>query len=373
MDKLQIGEIIFRLRKKKKITQEELGKIIGVSTAAVSKWESGNSYPDITFLPLIADFFGVSIDKLLNYKIELSDDEVMKVFKECSEMFINENFNAAVNKSEEYLSKYKASYNLKLKIGFLFIFYSWKSSDEEVTKKMRVKTQKLFEDIVQNCDKEELVEQALYQLSNIYSLMGRDDDAIEALNKIRKSELNVDIMLASIYIKKGDLKKGRGIFQSELYKDICFSGMVCSSLAESYAESERNLSTSEKYYNLSINIKKAFMLGRHSVLDLWDEYLGLAKIYLKFNEKKKALSMLNKMMEDIGSNNVISKSDRINSTWCFNEIEMPKSDGNIRMNFYRNILRILQDPSFDLIREEDDFNHVVNKLNNLKEGSEMLG
>lgn len=43
MDKLTIGENIWRLRKLKKITQEQLGEYIGVSKGAISKWESGVS------------------------------------------------------------------------------------------------------------------------------------------------------------------------------------------------------------------------------------------------------------------------------------------------------------------------------------------
>ncbi|MCC3869924.1 helix-turn-helix domain-containing protein [Terrisporobacter mayombei] len=65
--KLEIGQVIYKLRKEKNITQEALAKTVGVSVAAVSKWESNNSYPDIALLPSIARFFNTSIDKLLNY------------------------------------------------------------------------------------------------------------------------------------------------------------------------------------------------------------------------------------------------------------------------------------------------------------------
>lgn len=57
MEKLLVGDVIYNLRKEKRITQEQLANFIGVSTAAVSKWESGISYPDITLLPVIATFF----------------------------------------------------------------------------------------------------------------------------------------------------------------------------------------------------------------------------------------------------------------------------------------------------------------------------
>ena len=56
MNKLAIGENIWRLRKLKKITQEQLGEYIGVSKGAISKWESGISYPDIELLPVLARF-----------------------------------------------------------------------------------------------------------------------------------------------------------------------------------------------------------------------------------------------------------------------------------------------------------------------------
>ena len=54
---------IQKLRKQKGITQEQLAVHLGVSAQAVSKWENG-SYPDGDLLPVIADFFGVSIDSL---------------------------------------------------------------------------------------------------------------------------------------------------------------------------------------------------------------------------------------------------------------------------------------------------------------------
>lgn len=52
-----------KLRKDRKVTQEQLAAHLGVSSQAVSKWENG-SYPDGDLLPKIADFFDVSIDYL---------------------------------------------------------------------------------------------------------------------------------------------------------------------------------------------------------------------------------------------------------------------------------------------------------------------
>lgn len=77
--KLHIGEVIYKLRKEKGVTQEFFANTVGVSIAAVSKWENENSYPDITMLPSIARFFNTTIDKLLSYEVEISNEEVMKL------------------------------------------------------------------------------------------------------------------------------------------------------------------------------------------------------------------------------------------------------------------------------------------------------
>lgn len=63
MDNKLIGEQITKYRKERNLTQEELGKAVGVSTQAVSRWENGGA-PDVALLPAIADKLGVTIDAL---------------------------------------------------------------------------------------------------------------------------------------------------------------------------------------------------------------------------------------------------------------------------------------------------------------------
>ncbi len=55
-----IGQNIYELRKKNNFTQEELANKLNISFQAISKWENGVSYPDISLLPIIADLFKVS-------------------------------------------------------------------------------------------------------------------------------------------------------------------------------------------------------------------------------------------------------------------------------------------------------------------------
>ena len=63
-----IGRTIQCLRKAKGVTQEKMAQQIGVTFQAISKWENEYTLPDIMLLPAIADYFGVSIDDLFQYK-----------------------------------------------------------------------------------------------------------------------------------------------------------------------------------------------------------------------------------------------------------------------------------------------------------------
>ncbi|MCT4612446.1 MAG: helix-turn-helix domain-containing protein [Clostridia bacterium] len=366
MDKLSIGEVIFKLRKEKNITQNQLGKFIGVSTAAVSKWESGISYPDITLLPILAIFFNVTIDELLNFKIELSDEEVMKIFRECESIFSSGNLDKAMDKSKEYILKYPSSYYLKFRIGFLFTIYSWKGDSDKKCMDMIGQAIDLFEEVAKNCVKVEVAEQALFQLGALYPSIGEEDKAIEALNKISKSEFEPNSILANIYLQKGDVKKARELFQNKLYKSIFDISLSCMGLANSYVKSEKDVHMVEKYYNLSINIKEALSADQNTALSLSTEYLHLAIKYLQFKEKNKALDALKKMLKDM-ENNDINKPRKVNSVWCFNEIS--SGERTVTMNLYENIYKIFEQQEFDLIRDNEVFVGIINDLKELEKKS----
>jgi len=62
---MYIGENIKRLRREKNITQEKLSEHLNISCQAISKWERGETFPDITLVIPIASYFGVSTDELL--------------------------------------------------------------------------------------------------------------------------------------------------------------------------------------------------------------------------------------------------------------------------------------------------------------------
>jgi len=65
-----IGETIARLRKERGMTQENLAESMGVSPQTISKWENSATCPDVSLLPVLADFFGVSVDDLFGRQTE---------------------------------------------------------------------------------------------------------------------------------------------------------------------------------------------------------------------------------------------------------------------------------------------------------------
>ncbi len=107
MDKEKTGQLITTLRKEKGLTQKQLADALNVTDKAVSKWERGLSFPDISMLEPISELLDISITELLagerqdkndtltreeaqeliNASVELGDEEI-KHRKEISKLII---------------------------------------------------------------------------------------------------------------------------------------------------------------------------------------------------------------------------------------------------------------------------------------------
>ena len=85
MKEINIAKNITDLRKNKGITQEQLALALNISPQAVSKWETGTSQPDTLTLPLIADYFEVSVDYLFYGEDLAYNDIYKKVFDKVAE------------------------------------------------------------------------------------------------------------------------------------------------------------------------------------------------------------------------------------------------------------------------------------------------
>ncbi|MBQ8404027.1 MAG: helix-turn-helix domain-containing protein [Clostridia bacterium] len=79
---MNIGNKIKELRKQRGITQEQLAESIGVSFQAVSKWENNIALPDITLAPVLANYFGVSMDVLFDFNVKDIEEKALAIAKE---------------------------------------------------------------------------------------------------------------------------------------------------------------------------------------------------------------------------------------------------------------------------------------------------
>lgn len=79
MDLLKTGTLISQLRKEKGLTQKAVADKLGISPKAVSKWETGHGFPDITLISELSQLFGVDISKLLDGELPKTKPEVGNV------------------------------------------------------------------------------------------------------------------------------------------------------------------------------------------------------------------------------------------------------------------------------------------------------
>lgn len=145
---INIADNLKRLRKQREITQEDLANFIGVSFQAVSKWERGEGYPDITILPVLANFFDVTLDELVGM------DEI-KNSKRLEGVFIKLKENASVGKTEENIrlvreeiKHFPNNYKLLLELAH---FLTYNGVDDNIKKKNNIESMQICRRILEFC------------------------------------------------------------------------------------------------------------------------------------------------------------------------------------------------------------------------------
>lgn len=76
---IQMGEKIRALRKNRNLSQETLAQYLGVSFQAVSKWEKGDTFPDVVLIPAIASFFDISTDELFDFNRLETEHKILRL------------------------------------------------------------------------------------------------------------------------------------------------------------------------------------------------------------------------------------------------------------------------------------------------------
>ena len=100
--KKKIGKFISENRKRKGLTQEQLGNILGVSNKTISRWENGNYMPDLSLLIPLSETLDISLNELLNGKY-ITEDKIMETTEKSLKNTINYSKNMLVQEKRKIL------------------------------------------------------------------------------------------------------------------------------------------------------------------------------------------------------------------------------------------------------------------------------
>ena len=136
-----LEENIRAMRREKGLTQEQLAEVMGVSTASVSKWETGMAAPELSMLAALADYFEMSIDALIGHTVDKAQLEgKVTAVKELS--FAGED-DAAIEKAEVLLRRYPNEYSVvECAAGVYYTAFIHEKSEEKMRRCMELKYRK---------------------------------------------------------------------------------------------------------------------------------------------------------------------------------------------------------------------------------------
>ena len=355
---LRIGSVIQKLRKIKGLTQEQLAESIGVSKAAVWKWESGSTYPDITLLSPIARLLGTTVDGLLEFEENLTKDEIDEILMKCSNKFTTSDYFQAYEYSEKYLRKYPNSLELKLQMtGLYFIYMSSLTSEVDVNRFMDRIIEMLKE--VSKSEDNVLKDTALLSLSSYYIMLDKYDEALAVVNKLPESSTDRKVVTATIYYRKGDVGEAKCIYQQLLLESIQNCGMNLVSLAR-IAEKEGKLDKGIKILETNMNLSKLFNVSNNGA----GTYMEIAEFYARNGMEEKALDALEKY-EFFVINSLGENKENLSDTIYFDTIKVEKKlVANEHMKDSINLL-FETNESFDAIKDNIRFKELIKRIKEL--------
>lgn len=364
MSEINIGRAIVQGRKAKGITQEQLAQYMGVSKASVSKWETGQSYPDITFLPQLAAYFNISLDELMGYEPQMTKEEIRKLYYQLSEEFAKGSFTDVMNQCEEIIKKYYSCFPLLLQMSVLLINHVSLAPTPKLQKS-------LFEAVKELCVriKEESGDVSLSRQANVIQALvelnlGNPAAVVDLLDGANDPPLGEEVLLASAYHLLGDGEKAKETSQVGIFSHLMgLLGTIPNYLmlnTDDYAKydviMERTLGLIELF-----DVKAC-----HPAV-LFGIYLTGAQGYAMLGDNEKALRILEEYaalaMADVFPLEFTGDSffDRVHN-W-FEELDLgvrpPRSDAVIQGSIVESVTK---NPAFLGLNQDLRFQNLVMKL-----------
>lgn len=354
---LSIGKVISELRKKSGITQEQLADAVGVSVPAVSKWETGNSYPDITLLMPIARYLGVTVDDLFHYQSEISKEKEEEIIRECTLSFEKDGFETGSSRCNDYLNEYPNNFRLKYELAGLLPWYAAKSgADEKTVRKANERAAHLLQEAAQSKD-DKIRNTALYLLACAYIQMNQSKKAQEVLEQLPQSGFDQDYLLPAIYLQEKEFSKAAKINQNNLLLSINKAAGALAGLAQVAVEEER-WEDAIRFADAQRNLIKA--------VDLQDYLLpSNCALYLQiYSQKKDAENTLSYLKQYLSVITYDVSRLHLSDNFFFSLEEQKKP--SVAMNFTKDtVLRSLKkDKNFDFIQNDARFQRLLTGYSN---------
>lgn len=178
---LSIGANIKRIRLERNLTQEEVATHLGISFQSISKWERGDSYPDIEMLPVLANYFRLSIDEMLG----VSEQEKKSKYDDINNRWTNNNKNGLHKENVELM---KGALKLFPNDALLLVQLSTSleklDGTEEEKRRYLMESIAVQEQIIRYCDDCEVRGATLYNICFAYEKIGQHEKAVEQARKL---------------------------------------------------------------------------------------------------------------------------------------------------------------------------------------------
>lgn len=364
---LNIGDKIKKLRKKQDITQEKLAAYLNVSYQAVSKWENGMALPDVTLIPQIANFFGVTADELLGMKDVEVSEELARNEKIYAENLRQGKILDNIVLSREVNEKYPRNYRWMLNQAFALTRYCDTSEHMQYTKEHDFigEAARICERILEDCTIDSIRYNAIKILCIHYPGMGKKELALRYANEMPEICYSKEVLLAQIYEGEDKVRQ----YQENLLQMIDMSAGIIHELVYdwlmgkelSISEKIRFLETSNALYHLILPDDENCMLLN---LRIWNNYARLANFWCQAGDADKAMEML--LLAEQSASAFDKDCDRKGQKYNSAFVNRCTWDGRFAKNCEaterQNLLGRTYESPFDLLRTREDFVELQKRL-----------
>lgn len=372
MNQLSIAENIVRLRHGKKMTQEQLANFIGVTKASVSKWETGQSLPDIILLPQLAAFFDVTVDEILGYVPHLSKEQVQSLYQKFAADFANCPFEEVMSQTQEYVKRYYSCYPFLFQICVLWLNHYTMAEGEERQKEILAELSELCGHIRENCRDVQIGDDVIVLQAMAYLQMGKTDEVVDALEEMARPDRLMGqsaSVLMQAYMMAGDVDKAESLMQISMYNALVSLVGMSTSYVSMHMD---RLETCEPTIGRIAQVVETYRLWQlNPNLAAVFEYQA-AMCFCLHGQKRKALEYAESYVrccEELFSTDTIV----LHGDDYFERIEewFEKTEGGMGAPRSRQVVldevkRSLDSPSFALLDGENEFINLKRKLNEIR-------